>query len=274
MASWNDLKKLLLSKQVEQRDPKFENAPIWSVPPSETEEVEQATREHGELHAEGQCFGICYVNSKQEESTRRIVVWGLKTNKTDNLLLVAKCLESRKTKSFRADRIKYCYDLNGEIFEPPIEFLVETFGLTADQSRYIGSFQIPPESTRDEVYLQVRRELRNELIVLAAMSECDGTVCYAETSVILEHVSNYAKAKRLEWSAERERKIEGYIRRLRPTDDAITNALDEIAAQPLDSQRKFASACNKVMLADGVTHQAELEFMDDIFMELFGHTST
>jgi len=273
VASWNELKKLLISKQVGQRNPKFENAPVWSVHPFETEEVEEESREHDELHAEGQCFGICYVNSKREESTRRIVVWGLKTNKTDNLLLVAKCLESRKTKSFRADRIKYCYDLNGEIFEPPIDFLVETFGLTPNQSRCIGSFQMPPESTRDEVYLQVRRELKSELIVLAAMSECDGMVCYAETSEILEHVSNHAEAKGLEWSAERERKIEGYIRRLRPTDDVITNALDEIAALPLDSQRKFASACNKVMLADGVTHQAELEFLDDVLMELFGHTS-
>jgi len=274
LASWHDLKTLLFAKQLGEKSPKFDGAPPPIIPELDHEDCEcNESANHDDLHAEGQCFGICYVNARQQESTRRIVVWGLKANKTNNLLLVSKCLESGKTKTFRADRIKYCYDLNGEIFEPPYDFLVETFGLTQSQSQLVGSFQLPPSgnsNSRDEVYLRVRRLLKEELIVLSAMSECDGEVCFAETAEILNYVNKRAIGEQLEWTPEHEKKIQGYIRRIRPSDDNIIEALDHVASLPVDSQIRFASACKNVMLADGITHDAELDLLDLITEELFG----
>src|SRR3990167_4569436 len=81
------------------------------------------------LDAEGQCFVICYTNSKGVHSTRRITMRALKRTSEMHILLVARCAETRELMGFQANRIRYCMDINGEKYEPPYLFLAEIFGL-------------------------------------------------------------------------------------------------------------------------------------------------
>lgn len=222
--------------------------------------------------AEGQCFVICYMNSKGVHSTRRITMRALKRTSEMQILLVARCAETRELMGFQANRIRYCMDINGEKYEPPFVFLAEIFGLSPADAQLLESertARIEVWPPADEAYTQLRHQLRHELALLVAMSECDGHVSEAESEAILDHVRQRAEVLGLPLGAARMQRLKGYIRRLRPTAEQIQASLDEVGTLPVTAQREFLEACNQVMLADGAVHAGELALLEQIRNDLF-----
>ncbi|MEX1251786.1 MAG: hypothetical protein WEA77_11390 [Hyphomonas sp.] len=62
--------------------------------------------------------------------------------------------------------------------------------------------------------------------------------------------------------------MQGFIRRLRPTEDQINAAIDEISARPAKAQMDMVLACSEVMLADGAAHTEEIELLEKVRADL------
>ncbi|MFN7163579.1 MAG: tellurite resistance TerB family protein [Hyphomonas sp.] len=223
--------------------------------------------------AEGQSFVICYVNAEGVKSLRRITVWALKRTPESRILLHARCAETREMMSFRADRIKYCMDMNGDLFEPPAAFLAGIFGLDVPDALLLASTSMAPSGVwppPDQAYCLLRHQLRNELTLLAAMAESDGQVSRTETDAITGYVRHRAELLGIELDDPRMQKLQGLVRRLRPTGDQIRAAIDEVASRSPKAQLEIVLACQDIMMADGQVHAEELGLLDQIRTELSG----
>lgn len=223
------------------------------------------------IASEGQTFVICYVNSQGAKSTRRISMRALKRTADLRILLVARCAETQTMMGFQADRIRYCMDMNGQKYEPPALFLAEIFGLDPVDAGLLaseGTSNPLPWPPLDQTYGLLRQQLRHELVLLVAMSESDGQVSLAETEAITAYVRERAKILGIELDENRIRKLQGFIRRLRPTPDQIRASLDDVGGRTTKGQIEFLEACNEIMLADGEVHAAEMELLDQIRAEL------
>jgi tellurite resistance protein len=221
--------------------------------------------------SEGQTFVICYVNSQGARSTRRISMRALKRTADLRILLVARCAETQKMMGFQADRIRYCMDVNGEKYEPPAGFLAEIFGLDPLDAKLLaseGTSNPLPWPPPDQTYGLLRQQLRHELVLLVAMSESDGQVSQSETEAIIAYVEERAKTLGIELEENRIRMLQGFIRRLRPTEDQIKASIEDVAARSSKAQVEILEACTEIMLADGEVHAAERALLEQIRADL------
>ena len=268
------LSEFLLKKEDAQPAPvldiRFEpELPDRILDADEPHELGEALTESSD--AEGQCFVICYTNSKGVHSTRRITMRALKRTSEMQILLVARCAETRELMGFQANRIRYCMDINGDKYEPPYLFLAEIFGLAPADAQLLVSERpqrIDTWPPADEVFSQLRRQLRHELTLLVVMSECDGHVSQTESDAIIKHIRQRADVLGLPIGSARWPRLNAFIRRLRPTPEQIAASIEAIAAMPVSAQNDFLEACNEVMLADGAVHAEELALLEQIRSDL------
>jgi len=217
--------------------------------------------------AEGQTFVICYLNGEGTKSTRRITVRALKRTSEARILLLARCAETKKEMHFRADRIKYCMDINGAHYEPPAPFLAEIFSLDPVDAGLLAAEEFTkPENwpPKDTVFGLLRQQLAHDLTLMAAMAESDGQISATEADAILQYVRHRADQFGIEVDEDRARKVLGFLRRLRPTESQIRAALDEIGDRPPKAQLDILKACTEVMIADGEIHAHEAHLLDQI----------
>lgn len=221
--------------------------------------------------AEGQTFVICYLNGQGAKSTRRITVRALKRTSEARILLLARCAETRKEMHFRADRIKYCMDINGALYEPPAPFLAEIFGLDPVDAGLLESegFSQPEKwPPPDTVYTLLRQQLGHDLTLLAAMAESDGQISMTESDAIVQYVRRRADVFGMEVDEARVQKVLGLVRRLRPTEAQIRAAIDEIGERSPKAQLDILTACREIMLADGEVHGSEARLLEQIQSDL------
>lgn len=217
--------------------------------------------------AEGQTFVIAYVNGQGAESRRRILVRALKRTSDDRILLVARCTETRKEMHFRADRIKHCVDINGEVHDQPAAFLADVFNLDPVEAGLLAAegftppVHLPPADT---VYSLLRRQLGHDLTLMAAMAESDGQISMIEADAILNFVRRRSDLFGIDLDETRVRKLLGFVRRVRPTADQIRVSLDEIGERSPQAQLDILTACRDLMLADGEIHASEAWLLDQI----------
>ena len=221
--------------------------------------------------AEGQTFVIAYVNGQGTESRRRILVRALKRTSDDRILLVARCTETRKEMHFRADRIRHCVDINGEVHDQPAAFLADVFNLDPVEAGLLAAegftppVQLPPADT---VYSLLRRQLGHDLTLMAAMAESDGQISMIEADAILNFVRRRSDLFGIDLDETRVRKLLGFVRRVRPTADQIRESLDEIGERSPQAQLDILMACRDVMIADGEIHASEVWLLDQICEDL------
>lgn len=139
------------------------------------------------LDAEGQSFVICYINPEGVKSVRRIKVRALKRTPESRILLHAHCAEALEMMGFRADRIKYCMGVNGDVFEPPAACLGGIFGLNVPDAMVLAPASAAPSGVwplLDQAFSTLRQQLRHELTLRVAMAQWDGQVSVCETGAI------------------------------------------------------------------------------------------
>lgn len=221
--------------------------------------------------AEGQTFVICYVNGRGVRSLRRITLLALKRTSEERILLHARCAETRDEMRFRADRIVYCMDVSGQVHEPPTVFLAEVFDLgPADvvllESDIVGRPPALPQ--QDPACGVLRQQLRHDLILLTAMAESDGHISLTESDAILSYIRHRAEVLGIDLDDVRQQKMQGFVRRFRPTPHQISESIDEISSRPSKAQMEIMTVCAEVMLADGEVHAAEVQLLEQIRSQL------
>ncbi|WP_158272091.1 tellurite resistance TerB family protein [Marinicauda salina] len=228
--------------------------------------------------AEGQCFGIEYVASDGEESRRRITVWDIKLGKNGIPCLLARCHERNATRQFRIDRIQSIIDLDGEIFEPPTEFLIEIFGMDPVFARAAetGSVDMPEfreqariQAERAERWQQIRDIVVPEMKILAALSLSDGYMQADERGEIVAHLLSLIA--HLEPSLEEEDRLVELVKRQRPSPGAVDRAIEQVGKYPRERLDALWATCVRVIEADGQILEEELEFLRTLGVQPYTH---
>lgn len=215
-------------------------------------------------YADGQSFMIEYVDSRGRPSSRRITVYSLDIGRGGVPLLTARCHERKATRQFRIDRIRCCIDYSGEVFDDVPGFLEETFGMSVSLANRRGTDDV---ETRWRDILDL---IRDDAILLAAMSQSDGAIHPAEVDAATAYLMGVAEAEGSMLTAEEERRVASHFRRLRPTGEAIRRALETQVSRPVGRIKKLLMAAVRVLDADGRRHPAEMEMLSDLCRELTG----
>ncbi|MEP1930764.1 MAG: WYL domain-containing protein [Roseibium sp.] len=231
--------------------------------------------------AEGQSFMIDYVSSKGEASSRRITVWGIKESANGTPMLVAKCHERNRTRSFRVDRIKCCIDYDGEVHDDVPAFMEDTFGMSrayrarqAQTDTGISSPTQPGISAKEQVerdakaaWSRARPYLRPHAEILSAISLSDGSMHPAEVAVAVRHCTMIAKKRGFDIENDQTR-LNAYIKRLRPTDKTLKKMATNLGQAPRSEITDLLVSAVELMDSDRKRHPAEVELVNQLSQEL------
>jgi hypothetical protein len=232
--------------------------------------------------AEGQSFLIEYIDSKGNQSTRRITVWGIKEGAGNCPVLVAKCHERNATRTFRIDRIKTVFDYDGVVQEPLEDFFVETFGMARDvlAQALVGPSATTSNSTsskrlsdpsKDERWNTIRATCRKRGVpLLCLIARADSEFHPTELQIIEEYADYYCRAESIDITQEESESLNGYVRRLRPSSKAVTKCLDQASEWTNGEILHFLKTCAHVVKADGHVDKRELDEISFIVRSLTG----
>lgn len=215
-------------------------------------------------YAEGQSFLIEYRDSRGQGSRRRISVYDLREGATGVPILLARCHERKATRMFRVDRIVCCIDYDGEVHDDVAMFLHDTFGMTLQAARSRPS----PSLQRWET---VRSAISADAVLLAALSRADFHIHRSETDAAADHLCALVeRTTNIVLTDDEAVKIWRYVGRLRPGEDAIRRALQQLGAKEPDAIKRSLLAAVRVVDADGFRHPQEMSLINEVALELVG----
>ncbi len=216
-------------------------------------------------YAEGQSFAIEYEDAEGNESVRRITVWSIEESTAGTVTLVARCHERKATRRFRIDRIKAVIDYDGEVFSPPDEFFVETFGMSPEMLKGLSNEDALEDLRR------AKNILRDEIRLLAALGHADGQLDEREIDEILIYGDWRLGRNDLMLEQAQLAQLRRYIARTRPTREMLMKSIDRIQSrfEPEGLKRLFMAA-HAVVKADGEAHEDEMALLEDLYLELTG----
>ena len=233
-------------------------------------------------YAEGQSFIIEYVDSKGNRSTRRITVWGIKEGAGNCPVLVAKCHERNATRTFRVDRIQSIIDYDGVVQEPLEDFLVETFGIARDYLTgarsspawtVVANVKSKTRSSSDQRWNDIRRICRSRGVpLLCLLARSDGEFHPDELNVIERYAADCCASESIELNEREIKKINAYLRNLRPSTTAVDRCLDQASNWTNREILGLLETCAHVVKADGQVDQRELVELDIVVRSLTGQS--
>jgi hypothetical protein len=236
------------------------SAPI-PVEEIDTEDEEILSLEPGEeFPAEGQCFMIEYRSADGEFTRRRIVARTIRISEAGAPLIGADCLMRKEYRSFRADRIESCIDLDGEVHEPA-GFLIDNLGLDIRKYR--------AEALADSWRLkQMRATSGDHATILAALSRCDSYMHPSEVSVAAMHCEQLCD--RIGPNLEECNQLIQRFQRLRPSDAVVAAALERVLSDHPDRTRALLVSGARLVRADGIVTPEEATTFNAFSTELIG----
>jgi uncharacterized tellurite resistance protein B-like protein len=211
--------------------------------------------------AEGQSFMIEYVDSKGRASARRVTVWSIIAGAGGTPCLYAKCHERNAMRQFRVDRIRSCIDYDGEIFEYVPHFLQENFGMSIGAST---------ASLRDDRWIDILDAVRADAVLLACVIRSDGSVHDAEIEAAFQHILWVAESAGRMLDELQQAALKRYLARLRPTENALSSAMDAIQDGSSRRVERLLKACVTVMNADGRRDPREAQAINGIAKQIIG----
>lgn len=215
-------------------------------------------------YAEGQSFMIEYVDSSGRHSTRRITVWGLKTGVGGVPLLIAFCHEREAQRTFRTDRIRAIIDYSGEVHDDVPAFLNHSLGMPIDTASRASD----PEDAA--MWNRFRDANASHLSLFVALSKADAVLLPEEAGVIADWCLERARSMRLAIPESFRHLAIAFVRRLRPTQQNIANALERLHELGPDDLLRFFTTAVQVIDADGHRHPQEISLLNDLAEDLMG----
>lgn len=205
--------------------------------------------EPGRLAGAG--FGIEYVDATGACTVRRITALKLRYNAGMPLLLCW-CHERGALRSFRLDRVRCCYDTNGEVFETA-NFLRSAFAI--DINRIIEV--VEPEDV-----------FGNGLRILAALARVDGHLHPEELERMMQYCVSIYDHYGASMPLGLDKALPELAFRLRPTTVVVERSLRGLRRAAAGERRLFARYAVQVMDADSVQHPDEFALVQRLRTEL------
>lgn len=211
----------------------------------------------------GQSFMIEYVDAKGKASRRRITVSAIISATGGVPSLQARCHECRGVRQFRVDRITCCIDFDGEVFDDVPLFLQRILGLPAWSTRQ-------KEPAAEVRWRHMLGSVEAEAVILAALSRVDGKVVAEEITAIGHVLAPIIAGRGLIPTPDETIAIARHVGRLRPGEETIRRALDDIRGQGPDHIHTVLTGAVTVVRADGLLHPAEIALINDVSIDLLG----
>lgn len=219
---------------------------------------------------------IDYIDSKGIPSRRRITMLRVKTGK-HGLALHAVCHERKAFRSFRIDRIQCFIEPDGEVIETA-RFLRETMlidvaGLEISAQDTATKPDAPRRTATNgnvEEARQLREFLRAPLAILTAAARADDDFHPEELEVIAVYIEKEILARaRLSPQFQGVRvevldELNRLVLKMRTQRHSLPTYLRTIVAMSEERKRRFLTALQAVVEADGVVQASEVEFLNEI----------
>jgi tellurite resistance protein len=202
--------------------------------------------------------------------TRRRVTMRNVIDRGDQRYLQAFCHERNAMRTFRLDRITCLISQDGEV-EDAEAFFDEVLA-TAEVEELSEPMPLVhgPKAAKVSTYTEVRRHLTPAIALLTATARSDDVLHSEEMNRILTYIE---KEGELAWKAgtiarclsvDDLDKIERTIRRLRPTQEDIGEAMSGLRNWPTDAMKRLAYALASTAQADGRIDEIEAELIDEL----------
>lgn len=220
--------------------------------------------------AEGQTFAIEYEDAKGDLSERRISVLSITKGANHIPCLMAMCHERQAVRQFRIDRVLTIIDLDGEIHEPPTDFLVENFGMDPAfaEASETGEVDLPDiqaaiarEAARKDRWEHIKRTVYWDMKALAGLAWSDGSMHPDERGVIVDHCLSLSA--HFDLNEDEHERLFKLVKRQYPSVGAVERAIEEIWQLPEDRRNLFLAACARLVEADGVVDPSEVSFLQE-----------
>lgn len=224
-----------------------------TLPERDEEEPEPETRV---AEAEGQTFMIEYRDAAGAASSRRISVYSIRSDGPKKLYLVARCHERKATRTFRADRITACIDLDGVVHDDVAGYLAETFG--------IADF-FPAGIRRDSelrTAFPLPDEINADVTLYAAMIDCDGTQKPEELVSALKACKSALPPGHAMLSRDGQVALVRHLIRRRPDLNALRRAAEEIQLSGNERMEFVFAQLVRILKADRIFNRAEAALLE------------
>lgn len=279
----DQLRKFFYRKAKNQSEPPFD--PPISINITQEDEPDELLPDSCERddqlgYAEGQSFIIEYVDAKGNETTRRITVFDIQYGASCPLL-VSQCHERKAKRSFRVDRIRAVYDFDGVVQEPLVDFFIDEFGM----SRHLVESTVrepaaakrkapqpdPAKSIHPDRMNAIKALCRKRGVpIFCLLARADKDLHPAELAVLHDYAKRCCESASIKMTHGEKEKVEGYLRRLRPSPIAISRCLDQASDWSMLELKELLETCAHIVKADGHVHQSELQEFSFIVENLTG----
>lgn len=217
--------------------------------------------------------GLLLVIEYQDAAGRRrfrpVTLWSVKPGRDGIPRLLGYSHDRGDLRSFRLDRILSIADADGVLQEPLDEFYRQVLGLSWPQARARPS----TEEQAGERWAVIRRVARESGLVLAvAVGRADLQMSGEEVKVMLDHVAAACAAEGIDLDAGEIERTRQWIRRMRPSTDAVKTSLGELDAAAPAVKARLIEICLAVADSDGFRHHRELALIDEFSRALLGES--
>jgi tellurite resistance protein len=222
--------------------------------------------------ADPQTFAMEYIDAAGQPSLRQVTVRAVGANPSGDTTLQCLCHMRGAVRTFRADRIQYIIDQNGEVIEDVPGFIADNLSATPEPEKPAARGSKKPQTDRTKRRNQIRAANRDYIRILVAIARADGNYDLEEEAPIQAFVAGQYgepldEADQM-W-------LRNYIHRMNPTFDQVDLAMETVgfylrwarsAGQAEDKARvqAFTMALKAVIMADGHADEAELDVLRDL----------
>lgn len=213
---------------------------------------------------EGHLFIIDYRDVRGRVTSRRVTVMGVIPGAGGIPLLQCHCHERGADRQFRTDRILTCYDMDGVVHEDVPAFLYQALGLPIAATVRTEGFE------DRNAWPRIRSQVRPHATLLSAISHADDFMCDEEVLVIVDHCEATAGRAEFVFPPDTRELFERYVRRQRPTREAIWRCCDMMRQESPQTVLHFLQSAAAVMEADNFRHPEEVVLLNDMALELTG----
>jgi hypothetical protein len=196
--------------------------------------------------------GIYYEDKNGEVSKRKITIRRI-WQRGQEVLIDGFCHEMKAPRIFMASRIQKIFDIkNKKAYSNPKQFLLSQIAAVSEG----GGMGKTAAS-------KIIASIRNELSALTFLAKIDDSFDPAEMKVILEYVRKQSDGAKYD-STE----IKDYVERLYPDEECFYDAIDGILDADINYISNFVETFVKLILADGLVHDEEREFLAEMLETL------
>ncbi|PRH89282.1 hypothetical protein C5L14_01420 [Labrys okinawensis] len=219
--------------------------------------------------------GLLLVIEYQDAAGRRrfrpVTLWSIKPGRDGVPRLLGYSHDQGDLRSFRLDRILSIADADGVLQEPLDVFYRQVLGVSWSPARA----EISAADRAGERWAVIRRVAReNGLVLAVAVARADLQMSGEEVTVMLDRVEAACAAGGIDLSPDDLERAGRWIRRMRPSADAVGKNLRELDAAAPAVKAKLIEFCLAVADSDGFRHHRELTLIDQFSRALLGESLT